>query len=958
MVGNAGCCGLLQTCCHHHDPQNYIIEGDFEIDYSPWLSLCASGLSLAVRICSQDNVDPSTGKGMESENAYITRGETKAITGMDVAAKVIKLKLRFEVAREFGDPGALVVENKDKHKFFLKSASLRYTNRSDVPKDQRFRFYCGSWVYPITKTRIKRIFFSNQLYLPKCTPKGLEKLRQKELEKLRRGSKDERKTWDRIYEYDCYNDLGDPDNGRHHARPVLGGSTQFPYPRRLRTGRPPCREDHLAESRPVSCSQIYVPPDERLSPEKQEELKNNFVDALVRFLAQKSTREPLFNQECPDLVAKIAHFFVPKAAISIEDFKFIESIVDFLGKKPKPSPNQDPSDDDPFGIEDLFADKEVKGLEESIKQKLQKLVPDEIFKDVATAAAKRRPVSSQPPSIITEDKNEWYYNREFGRQMLAGTNPVRIRRITDDDLKLVRGELGKLIEEARNENKVLFILEHHDYLKPFLRTINGKGVCAYATRTILELNSMRGRIYPIAIELSLPDDFNGERHSRVFSWYDLDDDDYYLWQVARIHVASNDAAYHQLISHWLHTHAVVEPFIIATRRQLSVMHPIHRLLHPHFKDTLHVNALGRAIFLNAGGILETTLFTGEFSMRLSSLLYKQWRFDDQALPADLLKRGMATPKPKKDESKSTEPKEIQEMPAKTDDVVESVERDKNPTNKDKDAVEPDKMPETDKPPPQQQQPTFDAGVDLVIEDYPYAKDGLEIWVAIETWVKGYSKVFYKEDSDVIKDTEIQAWWSEIRSVGHGDQRQGWYDINTVENLVKALTTLIWITSGLHAAVNFGQYGYYGWPPNRPMLLRKFVPVENTPEMEELKADPDKFVARMLPEKFQMAFVTAVMDVLSRHTSDEVYLGQPSPEKEWETGEIGKMFADFREKLKQIEGNIRERNKKYELFNRRGFVKIPYMLLYPYASKTIAASSKGEPEKMDINERGIPNSISI
>ena len=30
-----------------------------------------------------------------------------------------------------------------------------------------------------------------------------------------------------------------------------------------------------------------------------------------------------------------------------------------------------------------------------------------------------------------------------------------------------------------------FILEHHDYLLPFLSMINGKGVCAYATRTIL-----------------------------------------------------------------------------------------------------------------------------------------------------------------------------------------------------------------------------------------------------------------------------------------------------------------------------------------------------------------------------------------------------------------------------------------------------------------------------------------
>lgn len=88
----------------------------------------------------------------------------------------------------------------------------------------------------------------------------------------------------------------------------------------------------------------------------------------------------------------------------------------------------------------------------------------------------------------------------------------------------------------------------------------------------------------------------------------------------------------------LKTHAVVEPFIIATRRQLSVMHPIHRLLDPHFKDTMHINALARSTVLKGGGIIEKTLYSGEVSMELSSSLYKEWRFDEQSLPGDLLKR--------------------------------------------------------------------------------------------------------------------------------------------------------------------------------------------------------------------------------------------------------------------------------------------------------------------------------
>jgi lipoxygenase len=87
-----------------------------------------------------------------------------------------------------------------------------------------------------------------------------------------------RQASDRIYDFDVYNDLGNPDAGADSARPVLGGNKQFPYPRRNRTGRPRSAKDPESEAR---AGDVYVPRDEAFSEEKNTQFALKTLQSVL-----------------------------------------------------------------------------------------------------------------------------------------------------------------------------------------------------------------------------------------------------------------------------------------------------------------------------------------------------------------------------------------------------------------------------------------------------------------------------------------------------------------------------------------------------------------------------------------------------------------------------------------------------------------------------------------------------
>ncbi|MCO5549298.1 hypothetical protein L7F22_002766 [Adiantum nelumboides] len=99
--------------------------------------------------------------------------------------------------------------------------------------------------------------------MPNETPKALLTLREAGLEALQGDGKGQRVYGQQIYDYNFYNDISNPDQDEDLRRPVLGGSPEYPYPRRCRTGRP-----HTINE--LGFDMGYLPRDERFSVLKKD----------------------------------------------------------------------------------------------------------------------------------------------------------------------------------------------------------------------------------------------------------------------------------------------------------------------------------------------------------------------------------------------------------------------------------------------------------------------------------------------------------------------------------------------------------------------------------------------------------------------------------------------------------------------------------------------------------------
>ncbi|KAL8262954.1 hypothetical protein R6Q59_024303 [Mikania micrantha] len=804
------------------------------------------GKSLLLELVAAE-ADPNTGLTKDTIKDYAHRTGQKG--------NRVTYLAEFKITEDFGSIGAVKIENEHHKEVFVESVVIEGSTIDPL------NISCNSWVHSKFDDPQKRVFFVDKVScVPSETPTGLKSLRENELSNLRgdEAADKPREKKDRIYDYDVYNDLGDPDSDPDLARPVLGNK-EFPHPRRCKTGRPRTKSDPLSESR---SSDVYVPRDEAFSEAKNLSFNVNTVSSVLKAVI-------------PSLETTMIDKNLGFPYFTAIDSLFNEGV------------NLPPIDSDGF-----------------LKNALPRLLK-------SLEDAQNNLLLFETPEMIDRDKFGWIRDEEFGRQTIAGLNPLSITLVTEWPLKsklepevygppesaitkeIVERQIrGYCTLEEAIENKKLFILDYHDIFLPYVhkvRELKNLRTTLYGSRTLMYLTPT-GTLRPLAIELVRPPSNNKPQWKRVFTpcW---DATGMWLWKLAKVHVLAHDSGYHQLVSHWMRTHCCTEPYIIATNRQLSKMHPIHSLLHPHFRYTMEINALAREALINSGGIIESCFSPGKYSIELSSVAYgQQWRFDHEALPADLIARGMAI-----------------------------------------------------------EDPDSPHGLKLAIEDYPYANDGLVLWDIIKDWVTDYVNHYYPEESLVESDHELQAWWTEIRTMGHADKKDEpwWPVLKTPKDLIKIITTIIWVASGHHAAVNFGQYDYAGYIPNRTTIARVKMPCEDPTddEWEAFKRRPEDELLSAFPSQIQASQVMAVLDVLSSHSPDEEYIGAKIEPVYEANPHIKAAYEVYAGRLKELEGIIDGRNADESRKNRNGVGVVPYNLLKPYSEPGVTGM-------------GVPNSISI
>lgn len=234
---------------------------------------------------------------------------------------------------------------------------------------------------------------------------------------------------------------------------------------------------------------------------------------------------------------------------------------------------------------------------------------------------------------------DWRSDLTFAQMRVAGANPLVIQSIAAPPAHFAITEAiyqqalpGDSMAAAGAEGR-LFLADYHS-LEGVVNGNYPNGVKKYlnAPLALFAVEKSTRQLVPVAIQCRQdpgPD-------NPVFT-----PDGSIDWMMARTVVEVADGNYHQAISHLGRTHMFIEPFVVASHRQLAANHPLWILLQPHFAGTLPINkAAVEQLAAKGGSVDELLAGTIESTVQLSTTGVQSYRVDEAFLPVALAKRGV------------------------------------------------------------------------------------------------------------------------------------------------------------------------------------------------------------------------------------------------------------------------------------------------------------------------------
>lgn len=441
---------------------------------------------------------------------------------------------------------------------------------------------------------------------------------------------------------------------------------------------------------------------------------------------------------------------------------------------------------------------------------LVKLIPDVVedfihsdpYADTLAGLAKRnQTLRAQKKDIFTEpnigDRDDWYTDRLFAQQQFTGTNPVTLKKIPphlfDEFLATAKTQKNdEVVKKLSEASKGDLYVQDYSYFreavkvspntdlqtvedKSFLRRIahlfsrdarNDDAVRYLCASVCLFHLEESGDLHPLGIVI----DYKGSMSNSVVLFNkrlsstekpaNYDEEHDWPWRYAKTCVQTCDWTRHEATIHLTNAHFIEEATIVAAQRTFEQDHPVYSLLQPHWFKTLSLNAAARSILVPN---VISKIAGLEQSQVYDFINYAYVTFDWTAnfIPNDLERRGFPITEVSKDSGK--------------------------------------------------------------YQKYMYARNMLDMWNGLHTFVADMLKVDYPTDADVKKDKAVQAWATEMRADYGGNLKSFPSAFNTFDELVNTVTMCIHIAAPQHTAINYTQEYYQAFVVNKPPCLTQPPP---------------------------------------------------------------------------------------------------------------------------------------